>query len=205
MTERKYPRRKLWTPLRKTRAAPFSLYSSCHWVVSVQWCWQLIHVQMSPLPGWQSECIKLTFPSVRMTGCSESRQQSCHKQLSALTIIRFIYWQRSGRTTTWKAASEDRDILSSSTGRTTMIIRRTLTLMGCCQSPPPAWKPIDWWPGNDLRHPFVTFPHSQGGGRAPSCACVKGSWWIELGHGKIIRLWGGGRKKRGIDNEDLLR
>lgn len=43
---------------------------------------------------------------------------------------------------------------------------------------------------------FVTFPHSQGGGRAPSCASVKGCGWIELGQGKIIRLWGGGEKKR---------
>lgn len=76
----------------------FLVYLSCHWVVRVQWCWQLIHVQMSPLPGWQSEYIKLIFPSARMTGCSESRQQSCHKQLSALTIIRFIYWRWSGRT-----------------------------------------------------------------------------------------------------------
>lgn len=104
---------KLWMPPRKKCTTAFSVYLSCHWVVRVQWCWQLIHVQMSPLPGWQSEYIKLTFPSVRVTGCSESRQQSCHKQLSALTIIRFIYWQWSGRTISWKAPSEDRDILSS--------------------------------------------------------------------------------------------
>lgn len=122
-----------WPPT-KMFTAPFSMYFSCHPVVRLQRCWQLIHVQMSGLPGWQSEYIKLTFPSVRMTGCSESRQQSCHKQLSALTIIRFIYWQRSGRTTSWKASSDGGDILRRQTGRTTRIIRRALTLISCCQS-----------------------------------------------------------------------
>lgn len=37
-------------------------YFSCHPVVRLQWCWQLIHVLMSGLPGWQSGYIKLTFP-----------------------------------------------------------------------------------------------------------------------------------------------
>lgn len=145
-------------PLRKMCTTQLSVHSSCHGVVRVQWCWQLIHVQMSLLPGWQSEYIKLTFPSPRMTGCSESRQQSCHKQLSALTIIRFIYWQRSGRTTSWKASYEDRDILSCQTGWTTMVIRCALTLMGCCQSPP-LWKAADWCRKNSLRRSFITFHH----------------------------------------------
>lgn len=130
---KKYRRKLCWEP-RKMFTAPFSAYFSCHPVVRLQRCWQLIHVQMSGLPGWQSGYIKLTFPSVGMTGCSESRQQSCHKQLSALTIIRFIYWQRSGRTTSWKASSDGGGCPRRQTGRTTRIIRRALTLISCCQS-----------------------------------------------------------------------
>lgn len=61
VARKKYRWKLCWKP-RKMFAAPFSVYFSCHPVVRLQWCWQLIHVQMSGLPGWQSGYIKLTFP-----------------------------------------------------------------------------------------------------------------------------------------------
>lgn len=64
-----------------------------------------------------------------------------------------------------------------------MIIHCTLTLIGCCQSPP-VWKPADWWLKNSLRHSFITFRHPLRGESSQSSPCEVPD--IELGHRKIM-------------------